>query len=250
MLEHKKILLIGDLAIDRYHWGRCRDFNPEAPVPILDLDHSDEMPGMAGNVEANLRAFGCEVDTLYGNRTSIKNRYMDQKTKRCLLRVDSDRRSDPVKAPNDLSMYDAIVISDYNKGSVTVDLVEDIVDHAQCRIFMDTKMRDLAALEGVTLKINRKEWEARTSMHSDTVVTLGEDGVMYGDLRFNAKAVDVHDVCGAGDTFLAAMTAGWLIYGYMERALELGLAASAIAVRHPGTYTLSRADVEAACASL
>lgn len=250
MLKGKRVLVVGDYALDKYHWGYCRDFNPEAPVPILDLVYEETVPGMAGNVERNLTAFGCDVYACYGHKTSVKTRFMDLKTKRCLLRADVDMKSDPVDKTilaDDLSDYDAIVISDYNKGSVTVDTVQHIVANAKCRIFMDTKMRDLEKLKGVTLKINRREWESRISDHDDTVVTLGEDGVMYGDIIKPAADIDVHDVCGAGDTFLAGLVAGWLAWGYMDRALELGLRASAIAVKHAGTYSLDRGDVEDIC---
>lgn len=250
MIKDKRILLLGDLAIDRYHWGRCRDFNPEAPVPILDLVNTEDRPGMAGNVAANLGSFDCTVDTIYGDIPSVKNRYMDLRTHRCLLRVDQDGANTSIKVPEDLSIYDAIIISDYNKGSISLDTVRTVVDRANCRVFMDTKIRDLAQLEGVTLKINRREWNNRISDHSDVVVTLGEDGVRYQDLEFQPDPIEVHDVCGAGDTYLAALVAAWVRWQNMTLAVGFALRASGIAVSHMGTYALSKEDVERLCESL
>lgn len=250
MIADKRILVLGDLAIDRYHWGRCRDFNPEAPVPILDLMDSEDRPGMAGNVVSNLWSFGCTIDSIYGNQPSLKNRYMDQRTHRCLLRVDQDGANRPVTVPKDISMYDAVIISDYNKGSISLDTVKTVLDRAQCRVFMDTKMRDLARLEGVTLKINRREWNSRISDHSDVVITLGEDGVRYQDLEFRPDPIEVHDVCGAGDTYLAALVAAWVRWQDMTLAVGFALRASSIAVSHMGTYALTKEDVKRLCESL
>lgn len=246
----EKILIVGDLGIDNYHWGHCRDFNPEAPVPIIDLKYSTSQPGMAGNVSENLKAFDFEVVELFGNRTSIKNRYMDLKSHRCLLRVDQDHFSDPVNVPKNISGYACIVISDYNKGSVDSRIVAELVSRSSCRIFMDTKIKDLASLPGVTLKINQREWNNRVSDHDDVIVTLGDKGVQYLGTRLPADPVEVHDVCGAGDTFLAGLVAGWVRTQDMDRALTAGLKASAIAVASVGTHVLDKDKAKEICDSL
>jgi len=66
-------------------------------------------------------------------------------------------------------------------------------------------------------------------------------------IKESKKKVDVHDVVGTGDTFLAALTLGYLKYGTIEKAIPLANKAAAIAVSHPGTYVLTERDVENLC---
>lgn len=248
MLTDRQILILGDQARDLYHWCKIRDFNPEGPVPILDLVNCDERSGMAANVARNLEAFApSRLDCVFGSMVSVKNRYMDERSRRCLMRVDSDALSDPVTLPACLEQYDAVVVSDYNKGSITLDLVKRIRNIYTGPIFVDTKIRDLAELSGCMIKINQREWDNRISDHQDVVVTKGAQGATYQNKHYPALITDAHDVCGAGDTFLAALVAGFLCWQDMDRAINLALAASALAVRHVGTYSLNPSDVESLC---
>lgn len=250
MIENKSILLLGDLAIDRYHWGRCRDFNPEGPFPIMDLVKEEDRMGMAGNVMHNLQAFlPGWVDFISGSETSIKHRYVDLNSNRCLLRLDQDRHSEPITDIGERDDYDAIIISDYNKGAINLDVIKRVRAKYRGKIFIDTKIHDLAQLEGCTIKINSKEYSQRTSDHSDIIVTLGRQGALYQNKIYEPEEVDAFDVCGAGDTFLAALVAGWCKYDDMEQAIKLALKASAIAVQHIGTYALTAEDVAKICGS-
>lgn len=250
MLGDKQILVLGDQAWDRYHWGRCRDHNPEAPVPILEIQHREDRPGMAGNVVANLAAFGFkDVVLISSPGESIKHRYMDIKSRRCLLRVDEDWPGQRISLPGDLDRYAAIVISDYNKGSVDLALIQEVVRRYPGPIFADTKIRDLASLQGCTVKINQREWDLRTSDLEDVIVTRGELGATYRGRVYPAEPVAVHDVCGAGDTFLAGLIAGWLLWQDWDRALGLALRASARAVQHLGTWYPTPEEAQELCAS-
>ena len=68
------------------------------------------------------------------------------------------------------------------------------------------------------------------------------------DWSFNPSKVKVYDVVGAGDTFLAALTYGYLkTEGDMSRALSLANKAAAVAVQNQGTYVLQQKDVEKIC---
>ena len=59
---HKRIVLVvGDLILDKYLWGRTNRISPEAPVPIVDINKNDYRPGGAANVALNLSALGCNV---------------------------------------------------------------------------------------------------------------------------------------------------------------------------------------------
>ena len=69
-----KILVIGDLMIDHYLWGKCERISPEAPVQIVNIDKENSVLGGAGNVINNLRALESNVDVLsvIGNDTTAK----------------------------------------------------------------------------------------------------------------------------------------------------------------------------------
>jgi D-beta-D-heptose 7-phosphate kinase / D-beta-D-heptose 1-phosphate adenosyltransferase len=57
----RRVLVVGDLMLDRYLWGAVDRISPEAPVPVIRLDHETQVAGGAANVAANLRGLGCEV---------------------------------------------------------------------------------------------------------------------------------------------------------------------------------------------
>ncbi len=57
----RRVLVVGDLMLDRYLWGAVERISPEAPVPVVRLDHKTHVAGGAANVAANLRALGCAV---------------------------------------------------------------------------------------------------------------------------------------------------------------------------------------------
>ena len=201
-----KILLIGDSCYDYYHYGEVKRISPEAPIPILDFTHVTKKRGMASNVYDNLKALGAEVH-IVTSFSENKKRYIDKKTGQQLLRVDekiNEETYEDVEAPL-LYDYDAIVISDYNKGFLSYESIEEIIEIFHGPIFIDTKKTDLARFESAIVKINELEYERATSYCSSLIVTRGGKNVTYGDDLYYPPKVDVHDVCGAGDTFLAAL---------------------------------------------
>lgn len=156
-----KVLLIGDNGIDQYQYGTVSRISPEAPVPVINYTHTETKPGMAANVEDNLKKLGCDVTILYGNRTCIKTRIIDSKSKQHLLRIDQDSPSRAVKVDyRDIEQYNCIVVSDYNKGSVEYETIEDIRKVYSGPIFIDTKKTDLVRFEGCFVKINQVEFES------------------------------------------------------------------------------------------
>jgi len=60
----KRILVIGDLILDEFVWGKVRRISPEAPVPVVEVERETYYPGGAANVARNLRQFGCDVDVI------------------------------------------------------------------------------------------------------------------------------------------------------------------------------------------
>jgi bifunctional ADP-heptose synthase (sugar kinase/adenylyltransferase) len=234
-----KILLIGDDCNDVYTYGYVKRISPEAPVPIFEPHYTIYKDGMAGNVRENLQALGCDVDFLRG-KPSEKNRLIDIRTKQQLLRVDRDVESDPITFETLIPpIYDAIVISDYNKGTVSYELIEELLKEVTVPIFVDTKKTDLARLKGCYVKINALEKSRATSLPDKDylIITHGSDGAEWSDWVFPAQIVgDVTDVCGAGDTFLAALVYNFLQTNHMPDAVKFANKASAITVQHIGVY--------------
>jgi D-beta-D-heptose 7-phosphate kinase/D-beta-D-heptose 1-phosphate adenosyltransferase len=239
------ILLIGDDCTDVYQYGVVDRISPEAPVPIFKLSYEERKPGMAHNVMKNLEALGCNVTYLATKATNIKTRLIDIRSKQQIVRIDNDVRSDPISFETVIPPgYDAIVISDYDKGSVTYELVEELRKEFKGPIFVDTKKIDLARFEGCIVKINQSEYEKAVSFSSDMIITQGAQGALYqGDLMLGVK-VDVVDVCGAGDTFLSALVYKTLESGNLRDAISFANRASAVTVQHIGVYAPTLEEIK------
>lgn len=237
-----KILLIGDDCTDVYQYGTVDRISPEAPVPVFTFNREERRPGMAGNVAANLRALGCDVDYLHGN-TSIKTRLIDSRSKQHIVRIDNDVKSTELIFETAIPpFYDAVVISDYNKGTVSYEVIEEIIAESASGVnfpvFIDTKKTDLARFQGAWVKINNVEYKLIKSECSGLIVTLGEAGAwaVHHDIHYPAPKVEVSDVCGAGDTFLAALTYKWCETHNIDTAVQFAIKAASITVQHLGNY--------------
>jgi len=235
-LKQFRILLIGDDCLDVYQFGTVDRISPEAPVPVFESTLKETKPGMAGNVLKNLEMLGCEVEYLH-SETSTKTRLIDVRSKQQIVRINSDSRCTPLEfITANPSLYDAVVISDYNKGTVTYELITALRKEFMGPIFVDTKKTDLARLEGCIVKINQLESSRITSRCADLIVTQGDKGAVWNSIHFTARRVEVADVCGAGDTFLAALAYKYLSEGSMAPAINFAIRASAITVQHIGNY--------------
>jgi bifunctional ADP-heptose synthase (sugar kinase/adenylyltransferase) len=215
-------------------------------VPVLKITRSETKSGMAANVKDNLEAFGCRVDFLTGNIKSIKKRFIHERSKQHILRVDEDHENPPFNPSciANIHQYDAVVISDYNKGFVEYTGIEEIIKIYKGPIFIDTKKPDLSRFEGAYVKINDLEYNNSQSECKELIVTLGGQGVRYKDKIYPAPNVEVVDVCGAGDTFLAALTYKFLESKNLETAIEFANEAGSISVQHSGVYFLSLEDIK------
>ena len=204
MISKKKILVIGDVMLDRYWMGQVNRISPEAPVPILDVCSSIDKPGGAANVAKNLSDFGMDV-TLIGLtgkdeasvklfdlisaskidykpiedpniRTTIKLRVIDKNKQ--IMRIDHEDK-DLSKVVMDsyktilkvLSTYDGIIISDYDKGMVKP-LVKKILRKAVVlgiKTFVDPKGLDFSFYKkAFLLKPNLSEFEAIAGVSKNT----------------------------------------------------------------------------------
>lgn len=243
-----KILLLGDACIDVYQYGTVSRLSPEAPVPIFEVKHKYQAAGMADNVKYNLENLGCDVTTLVGTGPlSVKTRYIDIHSHQHIIRIDNDQHHQPLTPlhlPTDWqSKFDGIVVSDYDKGSITIELVEYIRSHCNLPIFIDTKIADLKRLEGCVVKINEVESKKITSRPSSLIVTLGARGASYQDQIFPAPSIQVVDVCGAGDTFLAALAYETLITNKVSLGIKFAIKASSVTVQHRGVYAPSLEEI-------
>lgn len=239
-----KVLLIGDSCVDEYQYGAVTRISPEAPVPVFKFLSSEERPGMACNVKNNLEAFGCEVEFLT-SQPSRKIRLVDKKSGHHIARIDHDpSHVTPISFnPELLGGVDFVVVSDYNKGAVTSDLIQDLIYWFDGPVYIDTKKTDLNQFEGGIVKINQDEYSKITSRCSDLIVTLGSDGSRYMGEIYKAPTVSVYDVVGAGDVFLAALAYWHSEVGDIRRAITFANHAAATSVKHAGVYTLTSEDI-------
>jgi len=236
-----KVLVIGDYCLDIFNLCRSTRLNPESSAPLVQVGSVYTKEGMAGNVNACLQELGLSTKTVFSNTTSTKTRYINATTNEQLLRVDFDAKVDPLDTldlENTLYpwLYDAIVVSDYDKGFLSYDMINKIVELADIKpVFLDTKKKNLKYFDTrIILKINEHEANAAYSVPDHTIVTMGGAGVLWYNNRWRAYKTEVADVCGAGDAFLAG-----LVYGYLtdhDNMIEHGVVNGGLAVRHRGTY--------------
>ena len=223
-------LVIGDICVDRFVYGHSKRLSPEAPVPVFTPTETKENGGMAENVYNNLRSLiiadkenHC-VDSIFSESTANKIRYVDTKTNHYFLRVDEDKNIPKFELSEDnrnkIRKADCIIISDYDKGFLTISDIELIFmsKKREAKIFLDTKKDIPEQLFRVVnyLNLNEKEYNSiseinRINYQHKIIATLGENGACHNRVYFQVKSPkNTIDVSGAGDTFMAA-----LCYHYM-----------------------------------
>jgi len=222
-----KILLIGENCKDIFKYGQCVRLNPEAPTPIFLPTKETVNYGMAGNVKNNLETIlQINVNIITNKENIEKIRFVDEQSNYILLRVDNEPELKPITIKDlscghyslPLNEYDLVVISDYNKGYISDDTLKYILDNSKIS-FVDTKRVISDWAENVTyLKINQHEFKNPQHMdllltqkyYNKTIITMGKDGCKLGGTIFSGEPVDVIDVVGAGDTYLAAVASKYL----------------------------------------
>ena len=247
------VIVIGDKCTDKYIFGECSRLSPEQPVPVLDKTRIEERPGMAGNTELNLKAFGINTILLSQRELITKTRFVDTNSGYQLMRLDETPEVSRIaNAEVKMAMMhmnpDAIVISDYDKGYITDDDLWHLCHNFNRPVFVDTKKRRLFQKDNVYWKINKKEYDDLVQDHlpndNHLIVTLGSAGAIWAGTKFLPQVVKVFDVCGAGDTFMAALVYEFLKTKNMQKSIDLANRAAAISVTHPGAYYLSQNDIE------
>ena len=236
-----RILLIGDSCTDVYVYGDVKRLNPEAPVPVLEPHRESSTNGMAWNVYNNLLSFDAEVYLLTNEEKITKTRYIEEKSNQQILRIDVEEEVKQLEHELNEEPFDALVISDYDKGFITQEKLFELVDWFDGPVFVDSKKKVLP--EGCYIKVNDVEYGKLETKTDNVIITKGGKGTEYKGKLYPAEKVKVFDVVGAGDTFLAALTYAYLKYGSIEEAIPFANKAAAIAVSHPGTYVLTDEDI-------
>ena len=237
-----KVLLIGDSCTDEYVYGSCERLNPEAPVPILKFNRKETKKGMAWNVRKNIESFGIEVYMITNQETITKTRYIDEKYNQQILRVDNEPNLKPMNYDLPDEHFDALVISDYDKGFLSNEKVFELVEWFDGPVFIDSKKTKLPK-ESCFVKINDLEFSKLDNPTDNLIITRGSKGAEYQGKLYPGEKVDIFDAVGAGDTFLSAMVYFYLKYGKIEEAIPYANKAAAIAVSNFGTYILTKEDV-------
>jgi len=270
-LSRTKIIVIGDVMLDRYIWGKVERISPEAPVPVVRALKKTYSLGGAANVANNLKGLGSnpiligvkgtdtkgkllsdllaekgivsELLTISERPTTTKTRIMAQHQQ--LLRIDEEETNALTTEQEDkifnicqknLSKCHAVILSDYGKGVLKGELCKRIIALTRSHsipVLVDPKGTNWIRYKGATcITPNEKEFAQFTGkpfrdkeelkQHAlDTIqkldleyllVTRGAKGMFLigkdgNNYTIHAKAKEVFDVSGAGDTVIATLTA-------------------------------------------
>lgn len=293
----RRIVVIGDVMLDKYIFGRVQRISPEAPVPIVVVEKETYVPGGAANAANNIASLGAKAFLLgtVGNddarhrlirecrERSINTDYMvvnDQKpttqkiravgNKHQLLRIDYEDRADNTHQAPELMRsleaidgIDAIIVSDYAKGTVTPDLMAGVKAHARkngALLLVDPKPGHQSMYREISMVTpNRKEAQEisgirieteadieaaghkiLTALQCSVLITRGSQGMSLfvpgaPPVHIPTVAKEVYDVSGAGDTVIAVMALALTSGAPPQAAARLANHAAGIKVAKLGT---------------
>lgn len=249
-----KVLVIGDVILDKYLYGTSKRISPEAPVPVVSFTEEKTSMGGAALVYENLKSLGVDVTLCNtGQPNSIKTRVICDG--HYITRIDDDKQADgdavlQIVKQSDFSHYDIVILSDYNKGSLTQ--AEKIIKHINkfgCKIIVDPKTDMSIYKDAWLVKPNEKEYIKYFKNWDGNIITTraGKSVIAKIDSKeyeVPVETVEVSDVTGAGDCFMAAFVYGLTKEYGLKKCLEIAVKGSTESVKHAGTYILKREDVE------
>ncbi len=297
-LREAKILAVGDIILDEYWQGDTSRISPEAPVPIVHIKKTYKKAGGTGNVALNVAMLGaqatalamighdksgeslqnllseegvkCELITQKTSSTIKKIRLLSQHQQ--LIRVDFEKNFHPndqkkiqQKFDKLVLQADAVVISDYAKGTIMdMPALIKAAKKVNIPVLVDPKYADFTIYKGATLITpNYKEFIAATGpceseeqlvSHAQQLIqthnlgglliTRGAEGMtlIQADqkpISIPTSAQDVFDVTGAGDTVIAVMAMA-MATGYdWETSMIYANAAAGVVINKIGTATVS-----------
>lgn len=314
---HQRVAVIGDLMIDRYIWGSASRISQEAPVPIVAVSKRTAEPGGAANVLRNLASLGAqplafgvigndisghELVTLLQDQgvntdgvildvqrvTTEKTRIISDRQQ--VVRVDTERiealseaHVDSLVATLDQAIQagalDAIIIEDYNKGTVTESLLSRVAALGQQHdipVALDPHPGNHARAKGITVMTpNRNEAFAMSGSYpKDPVMPIEEDAALQKVVTFlqskwepqhllitlggagmalfqldkdvhhiPTQAREVFDVSGAGDTVIASFVLSLVAGASPDEAASISNHAAGVVVAKIGTAKVSAAEL-------
>jgi bifunctional ADP-heptose synthase (sugar kinase/adenylyltransferase) len=244
-----KITVIGELGRDVFVYGESKRLSPEAPVPVFTPLYTEENPGMAGNVVENLKTINesISINFIHQHELITKTRYVDHKSNHMFMRVDEGEEKICKLVLNDtfvdmIKESDAVIVSDYNKGFLTEEVLNTICEHSKFSI-MDTKKKiDSNILSCFDfIKLNENEFLSHTfndDWLNKVLVTLGSRGAKYIDKIFpSPDPKETIDVSGAGDTFTASFTLKYIETKDIEKSIIFANEMASIVVSKRGVST-------------
>ena len=224
LLKGARVMVVGDLILDRYWYGATRRISPEAPVPVVLVESVEERVGGAANVAANAAALDAQVVLVgitgedaagerlaelcraaavepvfaarAGHETVVKLRVVSQHQQ--LVRLDFERLApadlgDQVVAlvAQHIARCEVVVISDYAKGATT--RVQDVIATARAagkQVIVDPKGTDFSRYTGASLVTpNLQEFEAVVGVCSDDAELVSKAVALCARYGFEALLV-------------------------------------------------------------
>jgi D-beta-D-heptose 7-phosphate kinase/D-beta-D-heptose 1-phosphate adenosyltransferase len=299
----RRVAVVGDIMLDHFIWGHVERISPEAPVPVVRVARESFHPGGCGNVVANLRRLGgvpvvvapigedraaaqlrevlAELEIDHSRLVAIPGRTTTKKTRivahhQQVVRFDREEDrglGDGAAAFREaaraaLEGVDALIVSDYDKGAISPELLQDLLPAAReaaIPIGIDPKLRNFAHYRPATLvtpnlreaahgagfpirtdeDLLRAGARLREMLAADGIlITRGEKGMSLfeADGRVShipAAAREVFDVTGAGDTVIATALLALAAGGSLRDAAVLANRAAGIAIGKLGTATVT-----------
>ena len=299
-----RLLVVGDVMLDRYWFGEVSRISPEAPVPVVHVSREEVRPGGAANVARNIVALGGQVSLLSvvgtdeagqtlrklledagvatglhddaNLHTTVKLRVLGRQQQ--LLRIDFETAPshEVLQAKLDdferqLPEHDLVLLSDYGKGGLThITQMIALAKKAGKRVLVDPKGDDYARYAGASLLTpNRSElrevvgqWASEADLKAKAdqlrqklglealLLTRSEEGMTLfrPETVYNqpAKAKEVFDVSGAGDTVIATLALMLASGADYPEAVRVANLAASIVVGKLGTAVVTHDELQQA----
>ena len=299
-----RVLVVGDVMLDRYWFGEVSRISPEAPVPIVKVERTEERPGGAANVARNIASLQARVALLSvigedeagailerllqqagvsaslhrdaSIDTTVKLRVIGRQQQ--LLRVDFETAPSREVLADKLAEFsrlladcDVVILSDYGKGGlVHIGQMITLARQAGKKILVDPKGDDYTRYNGATMVTpNRAElrevvgrWTSDAELETKAqalrkelglealLVTRSEEGMtLYREGSAHhepARAREVYDVSGAGDTVIAALAVMIAAGAGLDDAVHIANVAAGVVVGKLGTATVHPDELQAA----
>lgn len=259
-----KILVIGEQCKDVHIYCKCERLCPEAPVPVLIPLEKTENFGMAGNTAQNLSSLLEKDDIvhlIHSGSKSTKTRYIDKTSGYIVVRIDENDMHLRIGEDVTLDRYknfDAIVISDYNKGFLLENDIQRIAEFAKYNniiTLLDSKKKILGDWSKNIdfIKVNLKEYNILKdnlgkpeNYCQNLIVTLGEEGsaCVNKNITIKGKKVPVYNLSGAGDSYLAGLVIKYLETKDIKESMSYANKVAAIAVSKAGVIAVKKGEVK------